>query len=308
MRRRSTLRWRAQCVAEPLGRRLLRLVEGAGAVLIYALFWILPLDAASALGGFLARSLGPKFAISRRALRNLRRAIPGISEAEGWRVIRGMWDNLGRVIAEYPHLGKYRAYAEGGRIEIRGADNIRAQNAPGKRAIFFSGHFGNWEVAALALTRAELGVVEVYRAANNPIVAQLINHSRGVVGSELAAKGSSGARRMLAAMKSERHIAMLIDQKTNGGIPVPFFGRDAVTAPSLAVFALHYGCAVVPVRVDRLVGARFRVTAEPPLDLPRTSDDAADTLAIMTKVNQVLERWIRERPDHWFWLHRRWPE
>jgi Kdo2-lipid IVA lauroyltransferase/acyltransferase len=151
-------------------------------------------------------------------------------------------------------------------------------------------------------------VVAMYRAANNPIVDRLINHARGVVGSELAAKGSSGARRMLAAMKSGRHIAMLVDQKLNDGVPIPFFGRDAMTAPSLAVFALRYECAVVPMRVDRVAGARFRITVEPALDLPRTGDDAADMLAIMTKVNQVLERWIRERPEHWFWLHRRWSD
>jgi KDO2-lipid IV(A) lauroyltransferase len=308
MPQRSTERWSARRMADSVGRRLLHLVEGAGAVLLYALFWLLPLDAASALGGLLARSVGPKLAISRRALRNLHRAMPEISEADGWRIVRGMWDNLGRVVAEYPHLGKYRAYAEDGRIEMHGAETVRAQNAPSKRAIFFSGHFGNWEAATLAVTQAGLEVVAMYRAANNPIVDRLINHSRAVIGSELAAKGSSGARRMLAAMKGERHIAMLIDQKTNNGIPVPFFGRDAMTAPSLAVFARRYDCAVVPVRVDRLAGARFRITAEPPLDLPRTGDDDADTLAVMTTVNQVLERWIRERPDHWFWLHRRWSD
>src|SRR5215469_4878717 len=99
-----------------LVRRLLHLVEGLGAVLVYALFRALPLDAASALGGFLARSVGPHLGASRRALRNLRAAIPEIGEAEGWRVIRGMWDNLGRVIAEYPHLGKFQPYSANGRI------------------------------------------------------------------------------------------------------------------------------------------------------------------------------------------------
>jgi KDO2-lipid IV(A) lauroyltransferase len=289
-------------------RRVVHVIEGIGALVIYALFWILPLDAASALGGFLARSIGPRLAFSRRALHNLRRALPEISDAEGRRVIAAMWDNLGRVVAEYPHLGQYHAYEPDGRIEMRGAENIRAQHGSGKRTIFFSGHFGNWEVPTLAVTQAGLDVVEMYRAANNPFVDQLINHARSVVGSELAAKGSAGARRMLAAMKGNRHIAMLVDQKTNDGIAVPFFGRDAMTAPSLAVFALRYDCQVVPVRVDRTRGARFRITAEPPLTLTRTGDDKADTLAIMTQVNQVLERWIRERPDHWFWLHRRWPD
>jgi KDO2-lipid IV(A) lauroyltransferase len=289
-------------------RRLLHLAEGAGAVLLYGCFWLLPLAAASAVGGFLARSIGPRLAVSRRALKNLRRALPEIDEAQGRRIIRAMWDNLGRVIAEYPHLGRYRAYERGGRIEMVGAENIRAQGAPGKRAIFFSGHFGNWEVPTLAVTQAGLDVVEMYRAANNPIVDRLIAHSRGVVGAELAAKGSSGARRMLAAMKSGRHIAMLVDQKKNDGIAVPFFGREAMTENSIAVFALRFDCALVPVRCDRLPGARFRITAEPPLAITRTGDDAGDALALMAQVNGVLERWIRERPDHWFWLHRRWPE
>ena len=241
--------------------------------------------AASALGGFLARSIGPRLAQSRRALKTLRRALPEIDEAQGKRIIRGMWDNLGRVIAEYPHLAKYRAYERGGRIEMVGAEHIRAQGAPGRRAIFFSGHFGNWEVATLAVTQAGLDVVEIYRAANNPIVDQLIAHSRSVGGSELAAKGSAGGRRMLAAMKSGRHIAMLVDQKMNDGIAVPFFGRDAMTAHSLAVFALRFDCAVVPVRVDRLPRARFRITAEPPLPVTRSGDDAADARRLMLQVN-----------------------
>jgi Kdo2-lipid IVA lauroyltransferase/acyltransferase len=289
-------------------QKVVHFAEGLGAVFVYMLFRVMPLDWASDFGGWLARSLGPRFAISRRALKNLRRAMPEIGDEEGRRIIRGMWDNLGRVVAEYPHLGKYQVYAEGGRIEIHGAEHIRAQGAPGNRAIFFSGHFGNWEVATLAVTQAGLGVVELYRAPNNPFVDSLINAARSVVGSELAAKGSGGARRMLAAMRDGRHIALLIDQKTNDGIAVPFFGHDAMTAPSLAVFARRFGCAVVPVRVDRLAGARFRITVEPPLALEKLADAAAETRAIMTAVNGVLERWVRERPDHWFWLHRRWPD
>jgi Kdo2-lipid IVA lauroyltransferase/acyltransferase len=291
-----------------VGRRLLHLAEGLGATLVFALFRALPLDAASALGGFLGRGLGPRLRVSRRALANLRRAMPEIGPDEGRRVIRGMWDNLGRVVAEYPHLDAYQCYAGDGRIEMRGAENIRAQGAPGRRAIFFSGHFGNWEVPTLAVTQAGLGVVEMYRAANNPIVDRLIQRCRSVIGSELAAKGSAGARRMLAAMRSGRHIALLVDQKQNEGIAVPFFGRDAMTEQSLAVFARRFDCAVVPVRVDRLAGARFRVTAEPPLDWRRSDDPVADARALLAQVNQVLERWIRARPDHWFWVHRRWPD
>jgi KDO2-lipid IV(A) lauroyltransferase len=94
----------------------------------------------------------------------------------------------------------------------------------------------------------------------------------------------------------------------NDGIPVPFFGRPAMTAPALAQLALRFDCAIVPARVERLKGARFRLTVFPPLELPRTGNRHADTLAIMTRVNAILESWIRARPELWFWLHRRWPD
>lgn len=292
----------------PRDRRLLDAIEGGGAWLLFGISRLLPPAWASGIAGSLARTLGPRLAISRRARQNLRRALPDLGDERVEQAIRGMWNNLGRVAAEYAHLGRYRVYEEGGGIEMVGAENIRRYGATGARAIFFSGHFGNWEVATLAVTQAGLGVVEIYRAANNPIVDGIINYARSVVGSELVPKGTVAARRALVALKQGRHIAMLVDQKMNDGIPVPFFGRDAMTAPALAKFALHFGCAVVPVRVDRLPRARFRITAEPPLSYQRTGDAARDTLALMTQVNQVLERWIRDKPDHWFWLHRRWPE
>ena len=89
---------------------------------------------------------------------------------------------------------------------------------------------------------------------------------------------------------------------------VPFFCRPAMTAPALALLALHFDCAVLPARVERLRGAHFRLTICPPLDLPRSGDRNADILAIMTAVNATLEGWIRECPEQWFWVHSRWPD
>jgi len=100
----------------------------------------------------------------------------------------------------------------------------------------------------------------------------------------------------------------LVDQKLNDGIPVPFFGREAMTAPALALLALHFDCAVLPARVERLQGAHFRLTIHPPLPLLRGVARAADAAALMAAVNRTLETWIRERPEQWFWLHRRWPD
>lgn len=295
-------------VERGIGRRIVERVEGAAARLTYAFFKLLPIDAASAAGGWLARAIGPHLGISKRARDNLRRALPGIAEAEIARIVRGMWDNLGRVVAEYPHLAELEIGVPGGRVESRGLDDILAHFGPETRYIFFSAHYGNWEVAPLATKQYGLDVVGIYRAANNPFVDRLIAEARSVIGVELVPKGATAAKRALGALNEGKHLCMLVDQKMNDGIAVPFFGRDAMTAPALARLALRHDCIVVPVRVERLGGARFRLTADDPIPLPRSGDTKADTLALMTEVNAAVERWVRQRPEQWFWLHRRWPD
>jgi KDO2-lipid IV(A) lauroyltransferase len=291
-----------------LARRLVYLLEGIGAQFLFLFFRVLPLDRASALGGSIGRHLGPLLGASKRARFNLRRAMPELGEAEIERIVRGMWDNLGRVVAEYPHLGEFRIYEPGGRVETIGADEIRASRAPNQRYIFFSAHYANWEIATLAATQAGFEIALIYRAVNNPFVDRLVLRQRRLTGGDFIPKGSVAARRAIAALKAGRHLCMLVDQKMSDGIAVPFFGREAMTAPALARLALRFDCIVVPVLIERLRGARFRLTCEPALKLPRSGDQQADILALMTAVNATIERWIRARPEQWFWLHRRWPD
>src|SRR3979490_3017443 len=120
-------------------------IEAAGAIVFFTFLRLLPLDAASGLGGFLGRVVGPRLGITKRARANLRLAMPELSREAVERIIRDMWDNLGRVSAEYPHLRKFDAYKENGRVEIVDRGNIVAR-VPGKRYIFFSAHCGNWEI------------------------------------------------------------------------------------------------------------------------------------------------------------------
>jgi KDO2-lipid IV(A) lauroyltransferase len=291
----------------PLLRDAVHRLEAAGAHVFLFCFAILPLDVASALGGFLGRTIGPLLGVSKRARINLRRALPALDDAAARRVIRRMWDNLGRVIAEYPHLPKFRIY-EGDRIEVAGRENLEALLATGKPVIFVSAHFGNWEIASMAATQRGLDVAAIYRAANNPYIDRLIARYRGDVGGELVPKGQIAARRSIAALTAGRHLALLVDQKMNDGIPVPFFGRDAMTAPAAAQLALRFGCAIMPARVERLRGARFRLTILPPVEIPATGDRHADMRTIMGEINRLIEDWVRARPEMWLWLHRRWPD
>jgi KDO2-lipid IV(A) lauroyltransferase len=285
-------------------------IEAFVAALVIGFFRILPLDVASALGGGLARLVGPRLGISRRAQRNLRRALPELDEAAAQRVIRGMWDNIGRVVAEYPHLPRFRVFDRpDGRVEVVGKEHFDALLDAGKSIIFISAHYGNWEVAGIAAAQRGLSLVQVYRAANNPYFDQLIADLRGSGSSaEMLPKGIAGARGAITALRQGRHLGMLVDQKMNDGIAVPFFGRDAMTAPAAAQLALRFGAELLPAHVERLRGATFRMTLSPPIAIDRDADHHSETLAVMTRINQEIEGWIRQRPEMWMWLHRRWPD
>lgn len=267
----------------------------------------LSLDRASALGGWLGRTFGPMLPRTRIARYNLERAFPEKAPAEIETIIRGMWDNIGRFAFEYPHLDQIRVIDGGDRITVVGAEHVDAAREDGKAGIFFSGHFANWELLGLCAAARGVPLNLVYRAPNNPYLAWLFDLRRSG-DAEMLPKGPEGAKRALALLRRGAHLGMLVDQKMNDGIPVPFFGRDAMTAPALAQLALRHRCPVLAARTERLGGARFRITVLPPLTFPNTGDRHADETAAMRQVNALLESWIRDRPEQWLWLHRRWPD
>jgi KDO2-lipid IV(A) lauroyltransferase len=282
-----------------------RLAEAAGLLLAMAVFASLPVDWASGLGGFIGRTAGPSLGLSRRALRNLRQAMPENSEAENRRILRGMWDNLCRAIAEYPHLARIVA-ASSGRVEIANGEALTSLAAASEPGILFGGHLGNWEIGSSTVHRLMgASVMSVYRAANNPWVDRLMRRFHR--GRRAVPKGAEGGRELVRQLRDGGSIALLVDQKQNDGIAVPFFGRDAMTAPAIARLGSRFQCPIIPVRFERLAGARFRCTVLSPIELADTGDPARDVLAAMTHVNAMLEDWIRARPEQWLWVHSRWP-
>jgi len=291
-----------------VNRYFLHPLQALATVVGYSLFRVLPIDVASAIGGWLGRTIGPRLSISGRAVKNLTRAFPEKSTDEIAAIVRGMWDNLCRLAVEYPHLGSLNVYDPGGRVEVIGAENVDLLRDDDQAGIFFSAHLGNWEIVSLGATQRGLPLDRVYREANNRLVEWLYQHGRAAVEGALIPKGSAGARLLLESIKNGKHLGMMVDQKMNDGIPVPFFGRDVMTAPALAELALRYDCPVVPARVERLKGARFKLIILPPLEMLRTGDRHADVAAYMAKVNQVIEQWVRDTPEQWLWLHNRWSD
>ena len=282
--------------------------EALAAAVFYWLLRLLPIDWASGLAGGLARSIGPKLGVSNRARRNIEHALPELDALERETVVHEMWDNLGRVVGEYPHMRRLHARGTGNRLEIIGAnfiDQLRDDDRPG---IFMMAHLGNWEFSGLASSQRGLAVDRVYRQANNRLTEWLLNRGRASIEGALIPKGPAGAKQILSSLKAGNHLALLVDQKMNDGIPVPFFGADAMTAPALAQLALRLTCPVVPVRVKRLKGANFQVIVSPPMEFTSSGDQQADVLAYMTEINAIIEGWIRDTPGQWLWLHNRWPK
>jgi len=274
---------------------------------LYSAFGLMPLDMASWIGGALGRAFGPRLKATRTARRNLKRIFPDLAETDIDHIVMEMWDNLGRTAAEHPHLARFDPYARNSRVEVVGGEHVDALRDDGKTGLLFAGHIANWEISPLAGVKRGLAVHLVYRRANNPLFDAIVQKGRTALGGDLYPKGPDGAKQVLRAMIRGDHMAMLVDQKMNDGIPVPFLGIDAMTASSIADLALRFDCPVVPARVERLGGARFRVTFEPPLQKPASGDRAADAKVLMTRINDRLSDWIRARPGQWLWVHNRWP-
>jgi KDO2-lipid IV(A) lauroyltransferase len=293
----------------PFGTRLRWAAEAAVARAVFALFRALGPAQASNLGGAVARMLGPLLPVTRVAERNLSLAFPDRDAAWRRATIRAAYDNLGRVVAEYPHLPRLKRTASGPGWELVGDDIMRAAAAGGGPVIFVSGHLANWELLPPVVAHFGMAMSGVYRAPSNPrIDAMILGFRRAALApldAPLFPKGAEGARATLAHLKRGGVLGMLLDQKMNDGIAARLFGERAMTAPAMAQLALRHRCTVIPGRAMRLGPARYRFEAEPPLTLPDSGDRVADVAAMTQAVNDTLERWIRDSPGEWLWFHRR---
>ena len=283
--------------------------EAAAFFVLIGFFRVLGIELGSAFGGYLGRKIFYRTAITNRARVNLRAAFPAMADAEIEFTLREMWDNLGRTVAEYAHLGKFSVKGSRPRLELAGMEHANAALAGCKPFLFISGHFANWEVMPVAAAQYGVTGGQVYRPLNNPFVDRWMVRQRIKYGSrEQIAKGASGTRRIFTLLRACKTIFLLVDQKTNEGIAVPFFGRDAMTTPAPAALALKLGAILVPVSNERLRGARFRLTVHPPIEFDATGDHDRDVLSLTTKINETFERLVRHRPSQWLWIHRRWPK
>lgn len=279
---------------------------------LIALMRLLPVRVASGLAGAVARTVGPWIGVSRMARKQLRAAFPEKDDAWIEATLKGVWDNLGRVVGEYAqldHLWDFDPDAvEAGRIVIGPHERMMFERLrdDGQPALCFTAHLGNWELPAIAAARHGLPSAVLYRMPNNPHVAERIRRIREGLMGRLIRSRAVAAFELSAALGRGEHVGMLVDQHFSRGVDVTFFGRTCKANPTLARLARQVDCPVVGVRTIRLPGNRFRLEATEPIELPRDAEGQIDIVAATQRITDIVEGWVREHPDQWLWLHRRW--
>lgn len=269
-------------------------------------FYVIGVKKASNIAAKITIFIGKKTSVHKLAYKNLTNALPNLSETEKEIILNDMWDNLGRVIAEYPHVAHYPLERLNEIIEFSDEmiENIEALKKAGKGGIIFSGHIGNWEIGPKVFAKFGLMVHTVYRPLNNPYVEKMTAAIRDM---NMITKSTQGNRRIVEVIKSGGFILIMADQKISEGEPVKFFHDTAITTTSIAKIALKYGVPVVPARAVRIgKDFKFLVETDKPLEIQRSNNLNDDVLNLTLEINRKLEKWIREYPAQWFWVHNRW--
>jgi KDO2-lipid IV(A) lauroyltransferase len=269
-------------------------------------FRSLKIENASNLAGKIAIFIGKKIAVNNLAMNNLSKALPHLDSSQKNAIINGMWDNLGRVVGEFPHVCKMSADEILQHVEIdenskKILDELIARNQGG---IIFSAHFGNWEIGPKILIKYGIKVKTFYRPLNNPFVEKMTSSLRGVA---MIEKGSDGNRQLITALRNKEFILIMADQKVSDGAPIKFFHDDAITATSIAKIALKYNVPLVPgfvLRVNKQF--KFLLRVEKPLEFNKINSLNSEANNLTLKINQRIEKWISENPEQWFWVHNRW--
>ena len=271
--------------------------------ILFLIFKILGLSYASYVSGKVVSFVGPFFRSKSLIRSNILKALPDFKLNQIEKISKKMWNNYGRILAEYVFIKDFRSTKFQNNIEIKGQeilDNIKNNNEP---VIFVSGHFNNFELMAMQIEKSGINLAVIYRPLNNKFLNFIMERIRKkYICKNQIKKGISGTKLLLSFFKKKTSIALMIDQRVSQGIKSNFFKNEALTTTIPAQFVKKFKCKIVPIYIERVKDINFKLTIHDPLLY--SNDESIESITL--DLNHLLEKLILKNPDQWIWSHNRW--
>ena len=272
-------------------------------IIMFFIFKILGLRLSSYLGGKIFQIIGPFFRSKNLIHQNIMKAFPNIDQKKMNEIISTMWDNYGRVFAEYMFIKKFRITNLNNNIIVEGKEILDEIKKNNQKVIFISGHFSNFELMAMQLEKMGIKIAAVYRPLNNVFLNKIMERIRKkYICKNQIKKGIGGLKDLLKLNKEGYSTALMIDQRVTQGSRLNFFNEKAFTTTIPAQLVKKFNIPVVPIFIERFDGIKFRMKVHKPLYF----SDKSSTDVITGQLNKILERMILDSPNYWIWSHNRW--
>ncbi len=272
-------------------------------IFFFIVFKIIGPKLSSYISGKIFEIIGPFFISKKVIHNNIKRALPEIDETNLKNIENSMWNNYGRIFAEYIFLKDFRYGKLASEVQIEGKEILNDIKENNKQVIFISGHLSNFELMAMFIEKSGINLSAIYRPLNNIFLNGIMESIRKkYICKNQIKKGLAGLKKLIKLKKKNYSTALMIDQRVSEGILSPLFNEKALTTTIPAQLVKKFNIPIVPVYIERINGLKFKITINQPLSFPQnlTQQQITDNL------NQILEKFILSKPENWIWSHNRW--
>ena len=272
-------------------------------IFFFLFFKIIGPKLSSKISGKIFEIIGPFFRSKKVIYNNIKRALPEIDQNNLKNIENSMWNNYGRIFAEYIFLKDFRYGKLASNVQIEGQEILNDIKENNKQVIFISGHLSNFELMAMFIEKSGINLSAIYRPLNNIFLNEIMENIRKkYICKNQIKKGLAGLKKLIKLKKKNYSTALMIDQRVSEGILSPLFNEKALTTTIPAQLVKKFNIPIVPVYIERIDGLKFKITINQPLSFPQDTSQQQ----ITDNLNQILEKFILSKPENWIWSHNRW--
>ena len=272
-------------------------------IIFFSLFKIIGYKLSSAIGGKLFEIVGPLFRSKKLIHSNIKNAFPDLNDKDISKITKLMWNNYGRVFAEYMFIKDFKKGNLHKNIKIEGQEILESIKNNNKPVIFISGHFSNFELMAMHLEKSGINLSAIYRPLNNIFLNKIMERIRKkYICKNQIKKGIGGMKKLINLKKNNYSTALMIDQRVSEGINSKFFNKEALTTTIPAQLIKKFNISVVPIFIERVQDINFKITVKKPINFT----EETSIKDITDELNKILEKMILLKPEQWIWSHNRW--